>query len=187
MKQIDPGEVKYSSLSVAQASTRCYKAPQTPWGGLGHHRDPRGGLAHRLETPGQAWPRWHRRAASALKNLWQDTTAATNSRKKKAPWHEMGSLGARVEERRQLLTSLTISLTSHGYFDSWLTMRSQSRCCLPLPTIYLQIEFTLLFSHHVPKVHLLPSSLSLLLPQLLPSQHLISIPFQFPLRLFMKL
>ena len=96
------------------------------------------------------------------------------------------SLGARVERRRQLLTSLTISLTSHGYFDSWLTMWSQSRCCLPLPATYLQIEFTLLFSCHVPKVHLLPSSLSLPLPQLLPSQHLISIHFQFPLRLFIK-
>lgn len=68
----------------------------------------------------------------------------------------------------------------------FISKRSQNRCCLLCCAVYLQLEFTLLFSHCVPRVHLLPSSLSLPLPQLLLLQHLISICFQFTLRLCKK-
>lgn len=107
-------------------------------------------------------------------------------------WNEQ-NMGVRVEKRRQLLTSLTsltISLTSHGYFDSWLTTWSQSRCCLPLPTIYLQTEYTSLFSRQIyfiifsscaqgpPSAQLFVSASAPAVTFSASHQHTLSIPFE---------
>lgn len=153
---------------------------------------------HRLSGEVQAttlrlWVRLDSRGTSELLQLWKKQQkgpmVATNSLKEKEPWQEIGRAWGWGWKKGQSLTSLTsviVSLTSRGYFDFQLTVWPQTRCCLLLLLAYLEIECTLLFSHHMPKILLLPSSLSLPLPQLLPFQHLISIYFQFPLRLFIK-
>lgn len=153
MKQTGSGEVTHSSLDHG---TGIPKGATKPTGSLGRHRS----------------PSWHPSSGSALvapqscfsseKPPARDHGCCKFLQEKETVARNGQSLRPRVEKRRQLLTSLTISLTSHVYFHSWLTMWS---------TEYLQNKFTLLFSHRVPKVHLLRSSLFLPLPQLLPSQH----------------
>lgn len=92
------------------------------------------------------------------------------------------SLGVRVEKGQHLtsLTSVIVSLTSCGYFDCWLTMWPQSRCCLPLPPAYLQdwIYF-IIFSSHAqgpPSAQLFVSTFPPAVIFSASHQHILSIP-----------
>lgn len=94
------------------------------------------------------------------------------------------SLGVRVEKEQHLtsLTSVIVSLTSCGYFDCWLTMWPQSRCCLPLPPAYLQdwIYF-IIFSSHAqgpPSAQLFVSTFPPAVTFSASHQHILSIPFE---------